>query len=635
MYLQKLIIVNYRSCKILQLELKDNDPNIFIGLNDCGKSTILQAIDLLLGEKPKYNSLQEGNNKSDLSNSKLSLEDFNKLLAENNLPDGLEYNENETIILGKLVYNEEELERIQSLEISTNLSWSLENNSDLELWISKNFDGNTVSTYISTFDSSGKDELWSKTSTDLNKILREHSVSSEDISNENGKGRFSNLEKLRAFYNKVELSKVWSLYKPAKNDTEILPVFKYFDWNCSFEDINNLAGSLMKEYIDPFISDIKNSAISKALEAEMKINEKFAELKDTIAEVAPEIETIETRVFFDVKEKISDIMVRKFSSDGLIHLENQGEGLKRKIWFSLIKSKAKTVTEQNFKEFIWAFDEPETHLYPGAQREFFDILHSLSKSNVQVFVSTHSTIFIDKSKIDNIKSIAKDQSGYSYSDQCENIDSVFSSLNVKNSDFLFFDKFLVVEGDTEQYLIPELYKLYFGKTILEDNIQLINIGGKDKWQENKKIIDNVMKGFQKTEDKIVYLFDNDMSYEIGEAAKSPSMFFVGMQDIEDSIETQIWYDNINEFYNKEIVTVAEIESIKRDIPNVKCNSNEKFYKKLKAKIRQNYITTNGEADSLKLIPDKGKDSAEFILKNFKQKNQIPSKIIEAFKKLSE
>ena len=163
MYLQKLIIVNYRSCKILQLELKDNDPNIFIGLNDCGKSTILQAIDLLLGEKPKYNSLQEGNNKSDLSNSKLSLEDFNKLLAENNLPDGLEYNENETIILGKLVYNEEELERIQSLEISTNLSWSLENNSDLELWISKNFDGNTVSTYISTFDSSGKDELWSKT----------------------------------------------------------------------------------------------------------------------------------------------------------------------------------------------------------------------------------------------------------------------------------------------------------------------------------------------------------------------------------------------------------------------------------------------------------------------------------------
>ena len=35
-----------------------------------------------------------------------------------------------------------------------------------------------------------------------------------------------------------------------------------------------------------------------------------------------------------------------------------------------------------------------------------------------------------------------------------------------------------------------------------------------------------------------------------------------------------------EHLNKEIVTVAEIESIKRDIPNVKCNSNEKFYKKL-------------------------------------------------------
>ena len=57
MYLEEIIIHNYRSCKSLTLSLSENNPNIYIGLNDSGKSTLLQAFDLLLGEKAKYNLL--------------------------------------------------------------------------------------------------------------------------------------------------------------------------------------------------------------------------------------------------------------------------------------------------------------------------------------------------------------------------------------------------------------------------------------------------------------------------------------------------------------------------------------------------------------------------------------------------
>jgi predicted ATP-dependent endonuclease of OLD family len=47
MYLKKIIIFNYKSCQKIELDLIKDDPLVLIGINDCGKSTILRAIDLL------------------------------------------------------------------------------------------------------------------------------------------------------------------------------------------------------------------------------------------------------------------------------------------------------------------------------------------------------------------------------------------------------------------------------------------------------------------------------------------------------------------------------------------------------------------------------------------------------------
>ena len=205
----------------------------------------------------------------------------------------------------------------------------------------------------------------------------------------------------------------------------------------------------MKDEIEVHLKPVKTQANESAKKAEKAINEKFGEISKIIKEVAKDVESINSKVYFDVREKISDIMVTKTFSDGPIHLENQGEGLKRQIWFSLIKAKADTTTD-SLNKFIWAFDEPETHLYPRAQREFFDTLNKISKGNVQTLISTHSTIFIDKSNLDKINSVIQEEGGYSTINSCEDVEAIHSSLNVKNSDFLFHDKFLIVEGDTEQ-----------------------------------------------------------------------------------------------------------------------------------------------------------------------------------------
>ncbi|WP_339724858.1 ATP-dependent nuclease [Maribacter stanieri] len=634
MYLEEIIIHNYRSCKSLTLSLSENNPNIYIGLNDSGKSTLLQAFDLLLGEKAKYNLLGEGNYKSDLSNTPEKVESLNKILSEKGLPlfNG---DIDATYIIGKLRYEQKEGEGYIDINLSTPLTWSIECNKDGVLWLAKKFSNKGGESYLILDDSEVSLELWNLSQANINKKIKEYEVTPEEIENENGKGRFSNFEKIRAIYTKLDSSAKWAEYKHAKNDKDIFPSFNLFDWNTSLDEIISTANAIMKDEIEVHLKPVKTQANESAKRAEKAINEKFGEISKIIKEVAKDVEGINSKVYFDVREKISDIMVTKTFSDGPIHLENQGEGLKRQIWFSLIKAKADTTTD-SLNKFIWAFDEPETHLYPRAQREFFDTLNKISKGNVQTLISTHSTIFIDKSNLDKINSVKQEEGGYSKINSCEDVEAIHSSLNVKNSDFLFHDKFLIVEGDTEQYLIPKLYELYTGSTLIKDNVQLINIQGKDKWVMNKAILDKVMEGFKKSDDQIVYLFDNDMSFVIGKGAIKNNMFFVGEQDIEDSISNEIWLDILNNFYDGTFVfTIEEIKSWKNDVvKKVKCNDYEKFYPIIQKRIKSKCMD-DVDYDSLTKLPSKGIDSAELLLKYIDDIDKIPVKIKEAFKRLRE
>ena len=506
MYLDQVAIINYKSCKILDFKLKPNNPNIFIGVNDSGKSTLLKAVEFLFN-KPNCSFNTEGHNKSDLSNSSLSQEDFNSCFTQNSLPICEDYNQNSIYVLGKLRFSENEIDEISEIDLSNTLSWAIENQFQESIWILKNINNEAISTKILLSSNNDYAHIFVAPATELNKLKRDLHISQEDINNLNSSGRFSNLELIRAINSKITLDKIWVDYKLAKRDSEIFPTFEYFDWKTSMDEINSIASSLMKDKIEEFIQPIKQTAIEKALLAETAINEEFGRLQEKISSVAPEVELITSKIHFEVKEKVSDIMVQKSQSDGLIHLDNQGDGLKRKIWFSLIKAKADTAIESSLKKYIWAFDEPETHLYPAAQRDFFDILKKLSESNVQTLISTHSTIFIDKAKTNDIYNVFKDDLGYTNLSFCEDIESIYNSLKVKNSDFLFHDKFIIVEGDTEQFLIPKLYEIYTGRTFMEDNIQLINIEGKDKWRMNKGILNSITEGFKKIDNSMILLFD--------------------------------------------------------------------------------------------------------------------------------
>lgn len=615
-------------------------PNVFIGINDCGKTTILKAIGLLLDEKPTFFYTKDNSSKKDFSNSPLSRESFVQSLNALNLPE-LSYHENESIILGKFILEDGDIDVNNLTNYSNHLLWAIENNTSSDIWFGKLFDSNSsnVRSVLLTQDfveNNQELQAWNLGVRELDRKIKELEISSDDIQNTNGRGRFSNLEKVRAIYEKTGTSPIWSNYKIDKGDKLVFPSYRYLDWNSSLEDIKKTATDALASTIDIRLKPLRVQAYDAARETEQEINNQLAGLQVSIAEVIPSITAIKTKVYFDVKESITDILINKAKSDGDIHLDLQGEGVKRQIWFALIKAGALANISSGVKnkKFIWAFDEPETHLYPSAQRQFFEIIKEVSMSNVQTFVCTHSTVFIDKSKLNSIKSVSIDES-YTLFSECDSADEIFESLELRNSDFLFYDKFLVIEGDTEFYLIPELYKLYRGNSLEQDNIQLINLTGKSKWTESKKALENVLRGFKKSFDYVIYLFDSDMRNDLGAGALNNNFFFVGKQDIEDSIDVKIWKEFVTESTEgKVVLKEEEITEIVNDIPeDVNISSNEKFFKRLERLTKQKLTEATGEQVTWDILPSKGNESAQLLLKHLNEKKAIPSQIIAAFDKI--
>src|SRR5574343_152379 len=127
----------------------------------------------------------------------------------------------QSFILGQLVFSNEELDEFKTIELSSTLAWVLDNSSDNEIWIAKTYKNSNSQFYILTHDSAELNKLWELGATDLHKFLKEEGRTAEQIQNENGKGRFSNLEKIRAGYLTKTLSTVWTPYKFAKADKQI------------------------------------------------------------------------------------------------------------------------------------------------------------------------------------------------------------------------------------------------------------------------------------------------------------------------------------------------------------------------------------------------------------------------------
>lgn len=133
-------------------------------------------------------------------------------------------------------------------------------------------------------------------------------------------------------------------------------------------------------------------------------------------------------------------------------------------------------SKDTFANFL-IIEEPEAHIHNHIQKTLFD---KLDYGDTQIIYSTHSTQISEVSNVENINILAKKMN---YAEvyqpslglKKENIGEIQRYLDAVRTNLLFAKGVLLVEGDAEELLIPQIIKQAYGISLDELGISLINV----------------------------------------------------------------------------------------------------------------------------------------------------------------
>lgn len=134
------------------------------------------------------------------------------------------------------------------------------------------------------------------------------------------------------------------------------------------------------------------------------------------------------------------------------------------------------ISKDTFANFL-IIEEPEAHIHNHIQKTLFD---KLDYTDTQIIYSTHSTQISEVSNVKNINILAKNLN-YAEVFQPSNglnsksINQIQRYLDAIRTNLLFAKGVILVEGDAEEILVPQMVKKAYGVSLDELGISLINI----------------------------------------------------------------------------------------------------------------------------------------------------------------
>ncbi len=125
---------------------------------------------------------------------------------------------------------------------------------------------------------------------------------------------------------------------------------------------------------------------------------------------------------------------------------------------------------------ILLLEEPETHLHPGLERRMLQYLKELSEE-CQVFVSTHSTGFVEGGEMENVYLVSCRPDTKAVRPDLENAATlVLRELGIRPSSVLMYDRLVFVEGPTDRDVLSQ-WASVVGADFRKANVGFIEMGG--------------------------------------------------------------------------------------------------------------------------------------------------------------
>lgn len=532
----KLVSVEIENLRCYQepIKAKVNSLTTFIGKNDVGKSTVLEALEIFFNNDTVKITQGDANIHSGSSLVSIICE-FSNLPKTLVLDSGSETSLSEEYLLTK----------------------------DGTLKVKKIFDCGKKAPSYEVFiiaehpRASGINNLLELKEKDLQAIVKKEGIECPLKGNpimrkaiwSSNKELDLGVVELPVTKPKEDSKRIW------EQIDKYLPLYALFQSDRSSKDSDGEVQDPMKSAIAVAISEVQDDIDS----IQKRVQSRTEEIASNTHEA---LKKIDSNLAKDLKPEFTPPTPAKWiglfsvnlTTDG-IPLNKRGSGVRRLILVSFFKAEAeRLLSKGNKKSIIYAIEEPETSQHPNNQKILQQSFTELAnESNCQVILTTHSPGFASDLPMDGIRYVTiNEDSKHEIQSGVDVLNEVADALGITPDSRV--KALICVEGPTDVNALKALSQiLHFENNSLpdlstDDRVAFIVLGGGNlkHWVNN-----NYLKGLGKPE---FHIYDADVpSYsdsakEVSQRGDGSRGFITQKHEIESYLHT----DAINIAFGVEI-----------------------------------------------------------------------------------
>ncbi len=463
MRLAKFEIKNFRGYRDEKIDF--TDFTTFVGINDSGKSTIFEALDIFFG-----NSKIEKSDRSVNSNDDVELtayfSDLPREIKLETVPTTLkeefltlhDNNLDKDYLVLKQNYSGEGMKLSEFLVSTFPSDESVQDIHTFKITALKK----TFSNLIADIDK--------RKSTEIRKVALKDAAKRSDLATTeislNGKGTLKDIAGV------IHVN---------------LPMYQLFKSDRSNTDADS-------EIQDPIKAIIK-TALSR-----QDIQDQLVDISKNIEESVTSITNQTLGMLREMDNSLSNDLKADFNSpnwssvfkfnldtDSGIPLNKRGSGVRRLILLNFFRAEARRKLEQSENEknneinIIYAFEEPETSQHPKFQKMLIDSFKTMSDlDHVQVCITTHSPAIAKIVPKDGIRLIKKQAGNANVISGQTAIGEVIEQLGIVPNIKLYpdqLDRVVLVEGPTDVVFFQYIYDNLSSKIASEKSKTAFISGG--------------------------------------------------------------------------------------------------------------------------------------------------------------
>ena len=134
-------------------------------------------------------------------------------------------------------------------------------------------------------------------------------------------------------------------------------------------------------------------------------------------------------------------------------------------------------------------EEPEQHLHPEAEQRVYDLLEEISLNGTQVFVTTHSDMFINESGTEDIISVYRNRANTTELDIVEGpeIDDTLAMLGYEKSDVYHSNAVIFVEAQSDKVVFDQLAET-LDYPLKERGIRFVRLQGDNMYADAEPML---------------------------------------------------------------------------------------------------------------------------------------------------